>query len=146
MSPLFTCIYNLLETKNLSLKIYDYLISQNIKIIYLKGDVGSGKTTFMKILLESLDPEITATSPTYTYVNEYKLNDKFIWHFDLYRIENKEELEDLGLIDYLNRDDGIAFVEWPEKLKDINENTYKKIILQFFHIENKNERACVMYA
>lgn len=144
MTPLFTCIYNLSQTKDFTLNIYNYIILNNIKIIYLRGDVGSGKTTFMKELLNTLDPNIAVNSPTYTYVNEYKLNDKYIWHFDLYRIENKEELIDLGLIDYLTREDGLAFIEWPEKCNDIEIDKYKKIVLHFFHIENKNERACVV--
>ena len=115
MIPLLTCIYNLTQTKNFALQIDNYIIINNIKIIYFRGDVGSGKTTFIKILIESLDSEIKVNSPTYTYINEYKLNDKYIWHFDLYRIDTKDEIIDLGLIDYLTREDGIAFIEWPEK-------------------------------
>ena len=146
MTPLFTCIYSLPQTQDFALKVYHYLLNENIKIVYLKGDVGTGKTTFIKTLLAAIDPTITVTSPTYTYVNEYQLIDRCIWHFDLYRIESKNELEDLGLIDYLTREDGIAFVEWPEKLTEFQLNQYKKTILQFFHIENKEERACVIYS
>ncbi len=144
MTPLLTCIYTLKQTKDFAIKIYNYIIINNIKIVYLRGDVGSGKTSFVTILLNELNKEIEVTSPTYTYVNEYKLNDTYIWHFDLYRIENKEEIIDLGLIDYLTREDGIAFIEWPEKIESIEIDKYKKIILHFFHIENKNERACVV--
>lgn len=145
MNPLFTCIYSLSELENFALKIYNYIVINNIKIIYMQGDVGSGKTSFIKALIKKLDPNIEVNSPTYNYVNEYILENKYIWHFDLYRIENKEELIDLGLIDYLTRDDGIAFIEWPQKHNDLEINKYKKMILQFFHIENKNERACVLY-
>ena len=144
MIPLLTCIYNLTQTKNFALQIYNYIIINNIKIIYFRGDVGSGKTTFIKILIESLDSEIKVNSPTYTYINEYKLNDKYIWHFDLYRIDTKDEIIDLGLIDYLTREDGIAFIEWPEKCAGLEIEKYKKLILHFFHIDNKNERACVV--
>lgn len=144
MTPLLTCIYNESQAKNFALKIYNYIILNNIKIIYMRGDVGSGKTSFIKALLQELSPDIEVNSPTYTYVNEYQIQDRYIWHFDLYRIENKEELIDLGLIDYLTRQDGLAFIEWPEKCNDLEINKYKKIILHFFHIENKNERACVV--
>jgi tRNA threonylcarbamoyladenosine biosynthesis protein TsaE len=144
MTPLFTCIYTLSQIKDFTIQIYNYITTNNIKIIFLRGDVGSGKTTFMKALLQQLDPELEITSPTYTYVNEYIIKDKYIWHFDLYRIEKKEELMDLGIIDYLSREDGLAFIEWPEKCNELEINHYKKIILHFFHIENKNERACVI--
>lgn len=144
MTPLLTCIYNESQIKDFALQIYNYIIQNNINIIFLKGDVGSGKTSFIKELLKELDPELEVTSPTYTYVNEYIIKDKCIWHFDLYRIDNKEELIDLGIIDYLSREDGLAFIEWPEKCHDLEIQRYKKIILHFFHIENKNERACVV--
>jgi tRNA threonylcarbamoyladenosine biosynthesis protein TsaE len=144
MTPLMTCIYNLSQVKDFALKIYNYIILNNIKIIFLRGDVGSGKTTFMKTLLQELNPELEVVSPTYTYVNEYLINDKHIWHFDLYRIENNEEITDLGIIDYLTREDGLAFIEWPEKCNFLEINKYKKITLHFFHIEDKNERACVI--
>lgn len=143
MKPIFSCIYSKIEIKNLSQAIYSYLMRENIKLVFLKGDVGSGKTTFVKNMIEHLSPDISVSSPTYTYVNEYNIGFHYIWHFDLYRIEQESSLYDLGIIDYLNREDGIALVEWPEKLH-IENIKNKILILHFFHIEDADKRSCVV--
>lgn len=145
MKPLFTIIYKIDDLPKITQKLYDYILSNTIKIVYLYGEMGSGKTTFVKNLLKGLSSELEVTSPTYSYVNEYRLLDRCIWHFDLYRIDNSDEINDLGLIDYFTREEGIAFVEWPEKIATLIDKNYKKLILQFHHIENENERALVLY-
>ncbi len=84
-------------------------------IIFLKGDLGSGKTTFVRYCLNYLgiDDENFEGSPTFTIVNEY---DNDIIHMDLYRLKNQSEIEYSGILDYFNKDNGIFFIEWPELL------------------------------
>ena len=79
-------------------------------IIILNGDLGTGKTFFVKALAKNLG--ITnVSSPTFAIVNEY-YGIKKIYHFDFYRIEKSEELFDIGINDYLNDPEAITFIEW----------------------------------
>ena len=83
-------------------------------IIYLYGQVGAGKTTFVKSYLNYLDSNSEATSPTFSLVNEYIINDLKIFHYDLYRINSTKELYEIG-IDYYFEQAGLHFIEWPDK-------------------------------
>lgn len=84
-------------------------------IISLVGDLGAGKTTFVKSFALGLNCNELITSPTFTILNEYLTGDKKIYHFDFYRIESVEELEELGFDSYFNNPDGITVVEWVSK-------------------------------
>tara|TARA_B100001741_G_C16528295_1_gene588216 strand:- start:1026 stop:1457 length:432 start_codon:yes stop_codon:yes gene_type:complete len=81
-------------------------------IIFLNGAVGSGKTTFVKSYLSYMGASIDVTSPTFTIVNEYLSDSKKIYHYDFYRLKEKNELFEIG-IDYYLDQPGIHFIEWP---------------------------------
>jgi len=83
------------------------------KIFLFDAKMGMGKTTLIKALVKSLGCNDAVSSPTFSLVNEYKNNTESIYHFDLYRIENEEELYNFGFEDYLYNDSWI-FIEWPE--------------------------------
>ncbi|AJC48595.1 tRNA (adenosine(37)-N6)-threonylcarbamoyltransferase complex ATPase subunit type 1 TsaE [Allofrancisella guangzhouensis] len=109
---------------------------QTNKIIFLHGDLGSGKTTFVKGVLKALGYKGNVKSPTYTLVESYEFKDFSIYHFDLYRISDPEELEWIGIRDYFN-EKSICFIEWPDKGKDFLPKASSNIYIK--HLAEKRE-------
>ena len=112
--------------------------SKNLKpgnIIFLYGEIGVGKTTFVKYLINNLQSKFNeqlteVTSPTFNIMNEYVISDLIIKHYDLYRIKLKEELYGLNLFE--KNKNSILLIEWPQ----IIENKPDSIIELLFEYEN----------
>lgn len=89
------------------------------KIFAFYGEMGAGKTTFIKAVCKSMEVTGTITSPTFSLVNEYETdNGMTIYHFDFYRIGNIEEVYDFGYEDYFYSDK-MCFIEWPELVETL---------------------------
>ena len=95
-------------------EIVDQIIPQlQHNILLLKGNLGAGKTTFTQFLLKSLESTDEVNSPTYSIVNEYNTPKGKVFHFDLYRLKNIEEVYDIGIEEYLDNA-FLCIIEWPE--------------------------------
>ncbi len=102
------------------------LASENIKCLLLDGDLGVGKTTFTKYYAKYLGEDESVSSPTYSIVKEYK----HFYHFDLYRINDEDELYDIDFDNYLFSDKQIV-IEWPLIAKSFLNDKYTKINMYY---------------
>ena len=113
-------ISNLTKTELLGEKIAEFLISFNgLAIFYLDGELGTGKTTLVRAILKAMGWKGVVKSPTFSILEEYYIADKDIFHSDLYRLENQNDFEMLG-IEINENSKGILFIEWPEKISNFN--------------------------
>ena len=98
-------------------------------IVLLRGDLGAGKTSFVKSVVKALGgDENIVTSPTFTLVNEYVLGNFNIYHFDLYRIKEVDELFNIGIEEYFYSS-GVCFIEWPERAEELFVGKHKVVTI-----------------
>jgi tRNA threonylcarbamoyladenosine biosynthesis protein TsaE len=98
------------------------------RFIALYGDLGVGKTAFVRGLASVLAPNSAVRSPTFALVNEYRAKPLPIFHFDMYRIEDEDALESIGFYDYLDR--GLCVVEWSENIGYALPQRYIRVEIQ----------------
>jgi len=110
-------IQNLDEIKKAATEFIPYL--KYSKVVAFYGEMGAGKTTFIKALCGCLGVTDTVNSPTFAIINEYFTSNKEkVYHLDLYRLKNPVELLDIGYEDYLESGNYL-FIEWPEKASEL---------------------------
>ena len=109
-------IDSLSELKNVAQQVVESLEGRTV--VLLRGEMGAGKTTLISRIAAYLGAEDTVTSPTFALVNQYEGSDCRIYHFDFYRIEEIEEVFDLGYEEYFYSGD-LCLVEWPEKIEPL---------------------------
>lgn len=135
-------------------KFYSESDSQTIKIaegfaqtlspgtvVCLFGEMGVGKTVFTNGLCRAMGVSDYVSSPTFTVVNEYDGDGFPIYHFDMYRIEDEDELLEIGFEEYLTSG-GICIIEWPENV--INSLPKKRIDIEILRGENFSERTIII--
>ncbi|HLA56621.1 MAG TPA: tRNA (adenosine(37)-N6)-threonylcarbamoyltransferase complex ATPase subunit type 1 TsaE [Flavobacterium sp.] len=105
------------------------LLAQNpAKVILFNGEMGAGKTTFIKALSKELGVTDTTSSPTFSLVNEYQSNDGLVYHFDVYRLKSETEALDMGIEEYLYSGNW-CFIEWAEKIPNLLPEVYSVVNL-----------------
>ena len=109
LKQVFTCEAQLTA---FAAKIAMILVSGDV--VYLRGELGTGKTTFARGIIQQMGRVDSVTSPTFTLIETYDLNEVLVAHLDLYRIESEAEMEGVGLRDYLDGD-WICLIEWPDR-------------------------------
>ncbi|MDB9883057.1 tRNA (adenosine(37)-N6)-threonylcarbamoyltransferase complex ATPase subunit type 1 TsaE [Bacteroidia bacterium] len=100
--------------------MYAYMqsVGEAKNIYLLTGNLGAGKTTFVKYFYKADGGDIDEVdSPTFSIVNTYKSKNGVFHHFDLYRLETAEEIEDIGFMEYIDSGN-VCFIEWPEKIAE----------------------------
>ena len=126
-------LYNREDTVAVAEKLIPFLKKRTKTVIFLKGNLGSGKTTFTQILLERLGVAGKVKSPTYSLIEPYTTPDMQIYHLDLYRLQNESEIYFMGLLDHLD-ENALFVIEWPELLEKIG--IKPDILFQFTLKEN----------
>ena len=129
-----------LEVKTAELAKKFSKILKKGEVIFLHGEIGVGKTTFIRHLIHNIQKDnrlnlTEVTSPTFNLVNEYDVGSFIIQHYDLYRITNSDEIKSIGLFESYK--EIVTLVEWPEK---IEKKIEKKIDLFFEYGEDLNKR------
>jgi tRNA threonylcarbamoyladenosine biosynthesis protein TsaE len=127
---------NIDESKlsNIAKKLASLLFKGSIVLLY--GDLGSGKTTFTRYLVEGLEGDAyQVTSPTFTIVNEYDALLR-VYHIDLFRL-GEEEVDEFPLEEYFEAE-GVCVVEWPEKMENYRPNEFFKVELEFVDEVRRN--------
>lgn len=134
-------LFELNEIKDISKRVINLL--DDVNILLFRGELGAGKTTLIKCILNEMGLKENVTSPTFSIVNEYELNEKIICHFDLYRIKSIEELHVIGFNEYIDSKK-ICFIEWPEIATDIIFYDYLDIYIKA-DINEKREITITKY-
>ena len=98
----------------------------NPPFVALYGDLGVGKTAFIRGFVSQISPAATVRSPTFALVNEYRAKPRSVFHFDMYRIEDEDDLYSIGFYDYLDRR-GVCLTEWSEKIEYALPDRYLRV-------------------
>lgn len=128
------------ETEAFGARVAEYITNDKTAPVFiaLYGDLGVGKTAFVRGLASVIAPGSAVRSPTFALVNEYKAKPKSLFHFDMYRIEDEDDLYSIGFYDYIDR--GICVVEWSENIPYALPESYLRIEIEKTSAERPDER------
>ena len=135
-------ISSIRELEKIADKIKKILLPGDV--VFLYGEIGVGKTTFARLLINSFENQVKikkseVLSPTFNIVFEYQIKKFTIKHFDLYRLKNSNDIKNIGLSE--NLEESITLIEWPELIKDKPQN---RLDLFFEYEENYNKRSLII--
>lgn len=131
--------WNKIKQQDMHLVASELLKFDQCKKIAFYGDLGAGKTTFIKELCKIIGIESIVSSPTFTILNEYHSDSNTIYHFDFYRIKDPKEIYELGFEEYFYSANYV-FVEWPENIKDLLPQFFSKLSIS---VEDTDTRSII---
>ncbi len=111
--------------------------------VALYGDLGVGKTAFIRGFASVIAPGVAVRSPTFALVNEYPAKPRSLFHFDMYRIESEDDLYSIGFYDYLDRN-GICLVEWSEHIEEFLPESYVRITIRKESPDKPDDREIIL--
>lgn len=110
----------ILNDENDTMRLASALAKTNpVGSLWLSGDLGAGKTTFTRYLLQALGHTGAVKSPTYTLVEPYRICDRAVYHADLYRLNDSDELDFIGFFEYFDEPNSLVIIEWASKAEQI---------------------------
>ena len=127
------------ETEAVARRLAEDLVAGSV--LALKGELGSGKTSFTQGIVAGLGSDAAATSPTFTIVHEYQGGRLPVYHFDFFRLENRESAVRLGLDDYFFGD-GVSVIEWADRFPELIPDQARWIS---FEIKSERERILTLF-
>lgn len=129
------------ETESLGAKLAEQMLSDTSlpPFVALFGDLGVGKTAFVRGFSSVIAPNSTVRSPTFALVNEYRAKPLSVFHFDMYRITCEDDLISIGFYDYLERP-GICLVEWSENISELLPSDRLQVSIEKCSLDQPNER------
>lgn len=110
------------------------------RFVALYGDLGVGKTAFVRGFTSVISPDARVKSPTFALVNEYRGQKLSVFHFDMYRIADEDDLYSIGFYDYLDRK-GICLVEWSENIEYALPDRYLRVTIEKISDGDENARS-----
>lgn len=120
-------VNNLKQTMSLAKRFSKTL--KGGEVVLFDAEMGAGKTTFTKFLFKCLGVREIVSSPTFTLLREYQTKKFCLYHFDMYRIEDYNEIGEIGFFEYLNKPNAIVVIEWFEKIKEALSGEFIKITI-----------------
>jgi tRNA threonylcarbamoyladenosine biosynthesis protein TsaE len=122
---------NAAQTETLGRTLAEQMLADETlpPFVALYGDLGVGKTAFVRGFTSRISPEALVRSPTFALVNEYRAKPRSVFHFDMYRITDEDDLFSIGYYDYLNRP-GICLVEWSENIPYAIPEMYIRVVIE----------------
>jgi tRNA threonylcarbamoyladenosine biosynthesis protein TsaE len=131
-------LYTLKTLKTAANKLLS--LSDGVTVWCFEGEMGAGKTTFIKEVCKVLGVSELVSSPTFSLVNEYRgIGNQPIYHFDLYRLNNLDEARDIGLVDYYYSGK-FCLVEWPQQAAELLPDSYLKIGIDIVDTDTRRIR------
>ncbi len=136
------------ETERIGVEIANMMLEDAAlpRFVALEGDLGVGKTVFVRGFVSVLAPNSAVRSPTFALVNEYKnkQSGKSVYHFDVYRIEDEDDLYSIGFYDYLDR--GICLVEWSENIRYAFPKEYLTVRIEKDNFDDTDSRRITVFS
>ncbi len=136
------------ETEKVGVELAELMLrdSSMPSFVALEGDLGVGKTVFVRGFTSVVAPNSAVRSPTFALVNEYKnkQNGKVVYHFDVYRIADEDDLYSIGFYDYIDR--GICLVEWSENIRYAFPKRYLTVRIEKDNAENTESRLITLFS